>query len=321
VSESELVAHRIGKSYDVGCIDSVDVESSGLIRVNAWTAGDPSPLLALTVLADQRDLPMAHWYRTYRPDVARELQIGDEFLGVTMEYVAATDSIQTIVLRLANDAVELVNLAMELRTPAYGNLFTDGRVLRRDDIYSHGPPSAAPSAEVLSMASTLPGPVLDFGCGAGSLVRELRSNGMDAHGIDLRTGEISAAIGQDVMPHVTLYDGDLPLPFPDKLFASSTMIDVMEHLEDFDSVLEELRRLTREQVLITVPDMSAVPLCAPHGVVPWHLLEGTHKQFFTQSSLSAAVRRHFRNFQIYRFHPLYVNGTRMYVNLAARCWI
>jgi ubiquinone/menaquinone biosynthesis C-methylase UbiE len=318
-----LVALRIGKSYDGGFIDSVDVETSGLVRVNAWTTDHPAALLALVVVADQRDLRMAHWYRTYRPDVAKELQIADAFLGLTMEYVAETDTspIQSIVLQLSHDAVEFVNLGIELRTPAYGNLFTEGRVLSRNDIYSHGPPSAAPSAEVLSMASTLPGPVLDFGCGAGSLVRDLRSNGMDAHGIDLRTGEIVAAIGQDAAPHVTLYDGDLPLPFPDKLFASSTLIDVMEHLEDFDAVLQEVRRVTREQVLITVPDMSAVPLCAPHGVVPWHLLEGTHCQFFTQSSLSVAVSRHFRNFQIYRFHPLYVNGTRMYVNLAARCWI
>jgi SAM-dependent methyltransferase len=201
------------------------------------------------------------------------------------------------------------------------NLFIEGRVLTRDDIYSHGSPSTAPSAEVLSLASALPGPILDFGCGAGSLVRDLRLNGLDAHGIELRTGEIASALSQDVTPHVTLYDGDLPLPFPDKLFASSTLIDVMEHLEDFDSVLQEIRRLTREQVLITVPDMSAVPLCAPHGVVPWHLLEGTHRQFFTQSSLSVTVRRHFSNFQIYRFHPLNVNGSRPYVSLAARCWV
>jgi SAM-dependent methyltransferase len=318
-----MVAHHIGKRHEDGFIDSVDIETSGLVRINGWTTGDLAALVSTRVITDRQELSVAHWYRTFRPDVAKELHSGNEFLGVAVEYVAdpSTQQINSLVLRLGDEDIFEMSIRMNLRQPAYRNLFSESRVLGRDQIYSHGPASAAPSAEVLSMASTLPAPVLDFGCGSGSLIRELRSIGLDAHGVELRVDAISATLSQDVTPHVTLYDGALPLPFPDKLFGSATLIDVMEHVAEFDSVLEEVRRLTREQILITVPDMSAVPLCAPHGVVPWHLLEGTHRRFFTQSSLSLAVRRHFRNFQIYRFHPLNVNGTRLFVSLAARCWV
>jgi SAM-dependent methyltransferase len=313
----------IGKPHSDGFIDTVDTEASGIVRINAWTTGDPTRLLALRVSADGLDVPLSHWYRTYRPDVSTELDVHDDFLGVAIEYafVAGPKRIDSLIIRLSDDDVFAGHVGLDLLSPAYTNLFSEARVLGRGEIYSHGSPSLGTSLEVLSVASTLPMPILDFGCGAGQLVRDLRSRGLEAHGIELLTPEVSHSLIKDVAHHVTLYDGKLPLPFPDKLFGSATLIDVIQHVDDFESVLREVCRLTREQVIVTVPDMSAVPLCAPHGVVPWHLLDGTQRQFFTQSSLSTAVRRYFRNFQILRIHPLAVNGTNLYLSLAARCWI
>jgi hypothetical protein len=37
----------------------------------------------------------------------------------------------------------------------------------------------------------------------------------------------------------------------------------------------ELARLARREVLLTTPDISAVPLLSAENVVPWHPLEST----------------------------------------------
>jgi len=77
--------------------------------------------------------------------------------------------------------------------PHYQHLFDEQRVLHREDIYGYGPPTPETDAHVLGLARCLPGPVLDFGCGSGALVRALLAAGVEAEGIELRRPEIIAA--------------------------------------------------------------------------------------------------------------------------------
>jgi SAM-dependent methyltransferase len=173
--------------------------------------------------------------------------------------------------------------------------------------------------EVLALAKELPGPVLDFGCGSGPLVRALREGGVDARGLELDRPAIADSIAEDVRPHITLYAGSFPTPFPDKTFASVVLVEVLEHISDYEAALGEAARLTREHLLITVPDISAIPQCYPHHVVPWHLLESTHLNFFTQQSLTNALAKHFRTIEIAKICSEEVDGTRFFTNLVARC--
>jgi ubiquinone/menaquinone biosynthesis C-methylase UbiE len=92
---------------------------------------------------------------------------------------------------------------------------------------------------------------------------------------------------------------------------------VLEHIPDYERAVSEIARVTRKGALITVPDVSAIPALHKHGVIPWHLLEATHVNFFTQESLAALLGRSFGRLEFYRICPVEVNGTTFWVSVAA----
>ena len=220
-----------------------------------------------------------------------------------------------IVTELGSDEVARL---LEIE-PHYGALLTATEVLHRDKIYSFGPPSPVVHPDVLELVADLRGAVLDFGCGVGALVRALRQRGVDARGIEMEREGIAGALGEDVVPYVDLYDGSLPLPFADGVFDCVTAIEVLEHVPDYRRVIDELVRVCAGRLVITVPDMAAIPICFPHGVVPWHLLESTHVNFFTRGSLEALLRPHFAEIQFARICNFTVNGRVVPGSLAAVC--
>jgi 2-polyprenyl-3-methyl-5-hydroxy-6-metoxy-1,4-benzoquinol methylase len=203
--------------------------------------------------------------------------------------------------------------------PDYAELLTRREPLRRSDVYGSGPPVAAVSGEILGFKPWMQGAVLDFGCGAGALVHELRRNGTEAWGLELDTPVIRDALLEDVAPYVTLYDGTFPTPLESKHFDTVTSVEVLEHIEDFSATIAELARLTRDRLLLTTPDLSAIPLLHRHRVVPWHLLEPTHVSLFTQESLARLLRTHFETVEFFRIGPTSVNGTLFHTSLLATC--
>lgn len=54
-------------------------------------------------------------------------------------------------------------------------------------------------------------------------------------------------------------------------------------------------------------------------MVPWHLLESTHYNFFCQTSLRRALERHFASIAFARIVPHATNGSVWYGSLAAVC--
>ncbi len=49
-------------------------------------------------------------------------------------------------------------------------------------------------------------------------------------------------------------------------------------------------RVARRCVLISVPNIGVIPSMSRHLVVPWHVLEATHVNFFTEDILSRYLR-------------------------------
>ncbi|HJZ10503.1 MAG TPA: class I SAM-dependent methyltransferase [Acidobacteriota bacterium] len=173
--------------------------------------------------------------------------------------------------------------------------------------------------EIASIADGLVAPILDFGCGSGALVKLLRNRGKEAYGIEIERKEIVDAIPRDVADFITLYDGKLPLNFSKNEFKSTIASEVLEHLPDHEEYLKEVWRITEDVVVITVPDMSAIPVCFPHNVVPWHLLESTHVNFFNQVSLELLLKKYFPRVEIARIGLNITNGTRWFTSLVAIC--
>lgn len=154
-----------------------------------------------------------------------------------------------------------------------------GFVLKKEHIFSSGPPNAAPHTETLDLiCSHLISPVLDVGCGTGVYVKAFTEKGFSAKGIEVNGNYVEQGLGQNI--DVAQYDGQR-IPFPDNSFATVTAVEVIEHIENWQHFLNELLRVASRRVILTTPNIGVLSKMHGHNVVPWHILESTHVNFFT----------------------------------------
>lgn len=317
----------LSRQYAWGVFEGVEVEECGLIRIHGWSRGSEPGHNKLQVRVDDRIVPLAHAYRTYRPDVARALQSRNDFLGFAMEYLCYPRGLLPgareackIAIAYDSEEIRLADKKVSMVVPHYENLLAEENVLYRDHIYGYGPSARLVSVEVAALVNQwLDGSVIDFGCGAGALVKELRSRGLEAYGIEINRPETVGQLLEEMVPYITLYDGKLPLPYADDSFECGAAVEVLEHVAHYPAVVEELARIIRKRLVVTVPDMSAIPIGHRHNVVPWHLLESTHVNFFTQRSLRNALMKCFGEIEFARIGSVMVNGSRFYTSLVALC--
>jgi len=103
--------------------------------------------------------------------------------------------------------------------------------------------------QIHEIISLEPKKVLEVGIGNGFVTRYLREKGWDVTTLD-----IVSELRPDVAGSV------LSLPFGDTAFDVVTCFEVLEHLpyDDFTKALEELRRVSRRHLILSVPDHTAV---------------------------------------------------------------
>ena len=108
-----------------------------------------------------------------------------------------------------------------------------------------------------ALADTSQAKVLDFGCGAGQVVKLLRATGVSAYGCDASYGGGAYAI-PDELSEVILPMQGKEIPFPAEMFDVVVNNQVMEHVVDLDSALSEIHRVLKPGgiVLSLFPDDS-----------------------------------------------------------------
>lgn len=118
----------------------------------------------------------------------------------------------------------------------------------RADHFWHAPRRTLLLRLLVDEGLAAPGrPVLDAGCGTGGLVDALRAAGFDAIGLD-PWGDSDAE--SDAIRQGTLDR----LPFADGSFATVCLLDVLEHVDEAESLREVARVLVPDgRVLVTVP--------------------------------------------------------------------
>src|SRR5947209_5015508 len=91
------------------------------------------------------------------------------------------------------------------------------------------------------------GPVLDWGCGFGQVSHLLLERGVEVESFDYREGEQSRIVKLEMFPEITAHvSGDpVALPFADGHFAAVLSCGVLEHVQNPEASLEELRRVLR----------------------------------------------------------------------------
>lgn len=99
--------------------------------------------------------------------------------------------------------------------------------------------------------------VLDVGCGVGQVVRRLAEAGFAAYGVEVSEPNVARARAAGL--NCTVYDGR-HLPFPDRHFAATGALNVLEHVEEPEAFLAELVRVVAPggRVVVSSPNFFRI---------------------------------------------------------------
>lgn len=225
-------------------------------------------------------------------------------------------------ITFAEERVRLVPARLHQR--AHGEVVHPDKaiLLHREHIYGSGPPLEEPSGEAANLIeSYLPAgaSVVDAGCGAGAYGPGLIAAGHAWLGLETNP-DCCEILQRRQLPfrQVDLESGVLPCS--DQEWDCAICIEVLEHLEDPETFVQEIGRVIRRRALFSVPNLEVLPYLHDWGVVPWHLLEADHKNFFTRASLRALLEKSFRQVEVFPYgqHPLKPrDGIALYGHLFA----
>lgn len=107
--------------------------------------------------------------------------------------------------------------------------------------------------QLFSLAS--PQTVLDAGCGEGFVIQYLHRNHPKVQFSGIDKSEAAIELAKQYIPSAHLLVGDIfHLPFPFSSFDLVLCSEVLEHLKDPLSAILELSRVSKEYLLLTVPN-------------------------------------------------------------------
>lgn len=97
------------------------------------------------------------------------------------------------------------------------------------------------------IAAETSGPLLDWGCGWGQVTDLLRTRGVSVEAFDYREGVEPGTAALERYPDIIAHVGGDPvkLPFQDGQFEAVLSCGVLEHVQDPEGSLAELRRVLR----------------------------------------------------------------------------
>jgi len=252
-------------------------------------------------------------------------RLGFRMLGrVASDFADARDVLLRIVIdeMAAEQTFRLI--PARLRERPYGDVVSpeNETLLHRENIYGSGPPIEEPGVEVSDLLRAyLPerASVVDVGCGAGAYGPPLIAAGHEWLGLEAND-HCCDILTRRQLPFRKVDLSTARLPVADGEFDSAICIEVLEHTKDPHTFAGEIARSIRRRALFSVPNLELLPYLHDWRVVPWHLLEADHKNFFTRGSLRALLSRFFRRVEIFPYgeHPLRTrDGVPLFVHFFA----
>ncbi len=137
--------------------------------------------------------------------------------------------------------------------------------------------------------------LLDAGCGEGFVVGYIskRLPELKITGVDLSEDAIEYAKSH-FGDHARFRTGSVyKLPFSDKSFDTVLCSEVLEHLDDPNRAVGELKRVARHHVIITVPHEPYFQWLNSLGQLVGVSSDPGHVNFWTSNTFQAFVRAHF----------------------------
>lgn len=132
--------------------------------------------------------------------------------------------------------------------------------------------------------------ILDVGCSSGNYVRALRQLGYASLGCDI--------LEDAKWRHNQVFTcADLcALPYLDSSFDTLIAFEVLEHIPHVEKALDEMYRVCRQNIVISVPNCETTTSFKLSGLVYHHWVDRTHVQQFTPISLRQTLEKH--NFSV-----------------------
>ncbi len=143
--------------------------------------------------------------------------------------------------------------------------------------------------------------VLDIGCGAGYGSAELAHTATAVTGVDISPEAVALAQSSYNAPNLKFIAASATsIPFPDASFDLITCFEVIEHIHDWPSLLNEARRLLTPggQFIVSTPNKSYYAESrAQIGPNPFHVHEFEYEEFTaalgsTFASVTLYVQNH-----------------------------
>lgn len=120
--------------------------------------------------------------------------------------------------------------------------------------------------------------LLDVGCGEGVLMIDAAKKFRRAVGLEMAKSKIEKAAESLKFKNVDFVIGDAEkLPFKSNVFGAAICAEVLEHLPNPEKALEEISRVTKGQVVVSVPTRE---VCIPYKV--YALFKGRPENKFSR---------------------------------------
>lgn len=292
-------------------------------RVRAWLDG--TVIGETRVLFPRRDvsefLSLPHDVPTGFRFLARLTQPIEAPSDATIQLSASWNGDATE-YQLGKVALHLVPASLQNRP--YGEVVFPAQttLLRRNNIYGSGPPMLEPGIEMLNLILNylpLGSSVVDIGCGAGAYGPGLIAAGHHWTGLEVNAHCLELLEQRGLSFRKTM-EGTPLLPCADLEFDAAICIEVLEHIEEPAAFLKEISRIVGKRAVFSVPNLEVLPYFKDWEAVPWHMLEGDHKNFFTRSSLRELLAPHFSRVEVFSAieHPLRTrDGIPLHAHLLA----
>lgn len=142
--------------------------------------------------------------------------------------------------------------------------------------------------------------ILDVGFGLGYGINILSIKAKEVYGIDVDIKALeycrNTIYGKNPrLKFLDLYDG-YKIPFPDNFFDIVTCIDVIEHVEDYNLLIQEMLRISKKGIFLSTPNKR--PEYTNQDGTPknyWHLREWRFEEFQLITEKFGKIEWHFIN--------------------------
>lgn len=151
--------------------------------------------------------------------------------------------------------------------------------------------------------------ILDIGCGPGYITKKI-INYLDIEivGCDINKSHLS--IARKIIRKELVIADVTKLPFKDSSFDAVIALEIIEHLNDVNAAISEIKRVSKNYVIITVPNEPFFRLAnflrgkniKTLGNIPDHI------HHFNKHSLEKVLSKHFSNVQVKNNAIFWITG-------------